>query len=55
LDEAYREYADRGIAEAMEPSPEVQRLLTLPAFSKVYGLAGLRIGMGIGHPTLVAE
>jgi len=39
----------------MEIFKEYNNLLTLKTFSKVYGLAGLRIGYGIGHPTLVAE
>ena len=56
LDEAYTEYADRrDLPKAMEIFKEYNNLLTLKTFSKVYGLAGLRIGYGIGHPTLVAE
>jgi len=56
LDEAYREYADRkDMPEAMKLFREYNNILTLRTFSKVYGLAGLRIGYGIGHPTLVAE
>ncbi len=56
LDEAYREYADRkDLPEAMKLFREYNNILTLRTFSKVYGLAGLRIGYGIGHPTLVAE
>ncbi|MFI5097651.1 MAG: histidinol-phosphate transaminase [Candidatus Acidiferrales bacterium] len=56
LDEAYTEYAERGdLPKAMEIFKEYNNLLTLRTFSKVYGLAGLRIGYGIGHPTLVAE
>jgi len=56
LDEAYREYADRqDLPEAMKLFREYNNILTLRTFSKVYGLAGLRIGFGIGHPTLVAE
>src|SRR5258708_14251516 len=55
LDEAYREYADRGdLPKAMELFREYNNLLTLRTFSKVYGLAGVRVGDGIGHPTLVA-
>lgn len=56
LDEAYREYAER--ADLPEPTKlfrQYNNILTLRTFSKVYGLAGLRIGYGIGHPTLVAE
>ena len=56
LDEAYREYAERNdLPNAMALFHEYNNILTLRTFSKVYGLAGLRIGYGIGHPTLVAE
>ena len=55
-DEAYKEYAERAdFPNAMELFRKYNNLLTLHTFSKVYGLAGLRIGYGIGHPTLVAE
>jgi len=56
LDEAYKEYAERGdLPDSRELFKQYNNLLTLRTFSKVYGLAGLRIGYGIGHPTLVAE
>jgi histidinol-phosphate aminotransferase len=56
LDEAYHEYAERSdLPRALELFREYNNILTLRTFSKVYGLAGLRIGYGIGHPTLVAE
>ena len=56
LDEAYREYANRqDLPDAMKLFRDYNNILTLRTFSKVYGLAGLRIGYGIGHPTLVAE
>jgi histidinol-phosphate aminotransferase len=56
LDEAYHEYAARpDLPKARELFREYNNILTLRTFSKVYGLAGLRIGYGIGHPTLVAE
>jgi histidinol-phosphate aminotransferase len=55
-DEAYREYAQRtDLPNSLERFKEYNNILTLRTFSKVYGLAGLRIGYGIGHPTLVAE
>jgi histidinol-phosphate aminotransferase len=55
-DEAYREYAQRSdLPNALELFRQYNNILTLRTFSKVYGLAGLRIGYGIGHPTLVAE
>jgi histidinol-phosphate aminotransferase len=56
LDEAYHEYAARtDLPRSRELFREYNNILTLRTFSKVYGLAGLRIGYGIGHPTLVAE
>jgi len=56
LDEAYHEYAARtDLPRSLELFREYNNILTLRTFSKVYGLAGLRIGYGIGHPTLVAE
>ncbi len=55
-DEAYREYAERSdLPNPFEFFKLYNNILTLHTFSKVYGLAGLRIGYGIGHPTLVAE
>jgi histidinol-phosphate aminotransferase len=55
-DEAYREYAQRtDLPNALGLFKQYNNILTLRTFSKVYGLAGLRIGYGIGHPTLVAE
>jgi len=56
LDEAYCEYAARpDLPKSRALFREYNNILTLRTFSKVYGLAGLRIGYGIGHPTLVAE
>lgn len=56
LDEAYREYAARpDLPDSRALFREYNNILTLRTFSKVYGLAGLRIGYGIGHPTLVHE
>jgi len=55
-DEAYIEYPERpDLPDWRELYKQYNNLLTLRTFSKVYGLAGLRIGYGIGHPTLVAE
>ena len=56
VDEAYHEYAERrDLPRTLDLFREYNNILTLRTFSKVYGLAGLRIGYGIGHPTLVAE
>jgi histidinol-phosphate aminotransferase len=52
LDEAYADFADDSfILEA----PFTDRLLVLRTFSKLYGLAGLRVGVAVGPPTLVQE
>ena len=55
LDEAYFEYVDEpgypdGIAEYFEMG---RRVLVLRTFSKIYGLAGLRVGYGIGPADVV--
>jgi len=56
LDEAYVEFLD----QPLDLLPDIRsgarpNLLLLRTFSKIYGLAGLRLGYGIGHPDLVAE
>jgi histidinol-phosphate aminotransferase len=52
LDEAYADFGgDSLLAEAAES----QRLLVLRTFSKLYGLAGLRVGYGVGPRELVME
>jgi histidinol-phosphate aminotransferase len=55
MDEAYIEF----LPDAVDLLPFVQRgikpnLLLMRTFSKIYGLAGLRLGYGIGHPDLIA-
>jgi histidinol-phosphate aminotransferase len=55
LDEAYIHYAERpGMPRSEELYRKHGNLLILRTFSKVYGLAGLRIGYGIGAAGLVA-
>ncbi|MGO9204171.1 MAG: histidinol-phosphate transaminase [Limisphaerales bacterium] len=56
LDEAYIEFLD----EPPDLLPEIRsgrkpNLILLRTFSKIYGLAGLRLGYGIGHPDFIAE
>src|SRR5689334_1682542 len=56
LDEAYIEFLD----EPLDLLPEIRagrkpNLLLMRTFSKIYGLAGLRIGYGIGHSEFIAE
>ena len=57
LDEAYFEYVDEddypdGIEEYLKR--DGRRVLVLRTFSKIYGLAGLRVGYGIGPVDVVA-
>ncbi|GAA0599861.1 histidinol-phosphate transaminase [Virgibacillus siamensis] len=56
LDEAYYEYLDeKKDLDTVENLPQYKNLIVLRTFSKAYGLAGLRIGYGIGNPDLVAK
>jgi histidinol-phosphate aminotransferase len=49
LDEAYIHYADRcDMPDSVHLFREHRNLLIMRTFSKVYGLAGLRVGYGIG-------
>jgi histidinol-phosphate aminotransferase len=55
LDEAYIEFLD----EPLDLLPEIRsgawsNLVLMRTFSKIYGLAGLRIGYGVGHPDFIA-
>lgn len=54
LDEAYFEF----LTNPLDLLPEIRaghwpNLLLMRTFSKIYGLAGLRIGYGIGHPEFI--
>lgn len=56
VDEAYAEYvsaADYG--SMINEAPTRPNVLALRTFSKIYGLAGLRIGFGVGNAALVAN
>ena len=56
VDEAYREYVrDSRYPDAMEYLKAGRDILILRTFSKVYGLAGLRIGYGISREEIVRE
>jgi len=55
LDEAYIHYAlSVGLRDSVEAYRKRKNLLILRTFSKVYGLAGLRIGYAIGKEELLA-
>lgn len=54
LDEAYFHYAARAdMPRSNELFRKHSNLLVLRTFSKVYGLAGVRVGYGVGDKTLV--
>ena len=56
MDEAYFEYvADPDYADSMKYFREGRDLLILRTFSKIYGLAGLRIGYGIANRNITVE
>lgn len=52
IDEAYVEFAGVSNVDLLKRSDRVMLIRTM---SKAFGLAGLRIGYAIGHPSLVAE
>jgi len=55
LDEAYIEFLDEPLDLLLEVRNGTKpNLLLMRTFSKIYGLAGLRIGYGIGHPDFIA-
>jgi len=55
LDEAYYEYAeDPKYPRSLELVKEGRNVIVLRTFSKIYALAGLRIGCGVANPELSA-
>lgn len=54
MDEAYYEYvADSDYPDSLEYVRANKNVIVLRTFSKIYGLAGLRIGYGVARPELV--
>ena len=53
MDEAYFEFIDDA-PDLLPLISKKQNLLVMRTFSKIHGLAGLRVGYGIGHPDFVA-
>lgn len=55
IDEAYREYVDSVSFQSgqvfLSNKPQI---IVLRTFSKIYGLAALRLGYGIGHPSVIS-
>jgi histidinol-phosphate aminotransferase len=55
-DEAYCEYiSEPDYPDSMKYLREGRDILILRTFSKIYGLAGIRIGYGIGRKDIIAE
>jgi histidinol-phosphate aminotransferase len=57
VDQAYYEYVeDAGYCDAVDAYfKEGRNVLVLRTFSKIYGLAGLRVGYGVGPEEIVRE
>ena len=55
LDEAYFEYAQDNPRYPDSMHYRYDNVITLRTFSKVYGLAGIRIGYGFAHEDLIAN
>ncbi|MBL8510088.1 MAG: aminotransferase class I/II-fold pyridoxal phosphate-dependent enzyme, partial [Betaproteobacteria bacterium] len=54
LDEAYTEFLPPSLrAGVIQWLAELPNLLVSRTFSKAYGLAGLRVGYGLGHPEVI--
>jgi len=54
LDEAYFEYANNKDEYPNSLHYRYENVVTFRTFSKIYGIAGLRVGYGMGHPEIVA-
>ncbi len=55
LDEAYYEYARRNRDYPDSMDYRYDNVITLRTFSKIYGLAGIRIGYGFAHDELISN
>lgn len=54
VDEAYFEFVrTKGFPATLDYINEGKNVLLLRTFSKVYGLAGLRVGYGVGRPEMI--
>ena len=54
LDEAYSEYVEsKEYPDSLEYIKQGKNIIVLRTFSKIYGLAGLRVGYGIARPDLI--
>ena len=55
VDEAYFEYVEDPIyPNSLDYHSKYKNIVTVRTFSKIYGLAGLRVGYGVGHEELIS-
>src|SRR5712692_8374173 len=57
IDEAYHHYAGQSgmYASFIDRPPDDERVIVARTFSKVYGLAGLRLGYAVASPKLIQQ
>ena len=56
VDEAYFEYVDdKAYPDSLEYHDSEKSIITVRTFSKIYGLAGLRLGYGIAHQDIISN
>lgn len=56
VDEAYHEYVEDGAyASMIDLVKQGKNIIVTRTFSKIFGLAGLRIGYGIAHPEIISK
>lgn len=56
IDEAYREYVgDPRYPDSLQYLREDKSVIVLRTFSKIYGLAGLRLGYGLARPEFISQ
>lgn len=56
MDEAYYEYVtDSTYPDSLSQLDEYPNLIILRTFSKIYGLASLRVGYGVSSPAIISE
>ena len=55
MDEAYADFADApDFPDSRTLLKEFPNLVVMRTFSKLYGLAGLRVGYAVGHPDIIS-
>ncbi|HVW67712.1 MAG TPA: histidinol-phosphate transaminase [Steroidobacteraceae bacterium] len=56
IDEAYMDFVDLpGVRSALPLVTQGRRVVVLRTFSKIHGMAGIRVGYGIAGPDLITE